>query len=733
MKKHGKKTKGDIIDIVYISVFLVVGLLVGIIISLVVAGIDKKAARRQMQAVMQYVKEQCVRYEELNYESVLRDLYTVSDRAFDIREHIDLSSESVSDELREHTEDGRLNGVIVTGADGSVVASYCDGEENISEWLDYINTFDSVAGKQFKSYSERRTINDYYYDCTIVSREDGEGVVLCYKRQKVQKAEDSRFSVSTLLDGFVFGTNGVIVVSDGTMILGSNVSGKVGTASRDISVVRQLIESGSVDDFIKVYDDTIYYATRSKCKDTFIYAYRPWREIFSRSFVVLPCYVAVYILAGFGIVSIKRAALRKRQIEQDKIDAAFRAENDRLAKEAIIANEAKTDFLRRMSHDLRTPINGIRGMVKIGEYYYEDAEKQKECRRKIWDASNYLLDLVNDILDMNKLTTESTVWKDESFVMSKLIEEVGSFVSIQAKEAGITVNVDAGGLKHDYLFGGKVQFKRVITNLMVNAVKYNKPHGSVNVRLTETGDKDGIAYFTCVCADDGIGMSEEFLAKMYEPFEREKKSDEHTSDGMGLGLAIVKKIVDKRGWSISAESIKGKGTVFTLGLSFKIEESPAGGEESVLTDDLTEAGEEKRLAGRNVLVAEDNKLNFEIVEFILNVAGANVIYAENGQQAVDKFLAGGQGEIDVILMDVMMPVLDGLAATRAIRSSDHKDASSVPIIAMTASAFADDVENARKAGMDAHISKPIDGEKLIKCILRLLDEKFGGGTINNES
>ncbi len=722
MKKNDKKLRSGIM---YVSAFVAIGVILGVILFCAITRLDVRAATRQMNAVMQYVKEQCIRYEELNYESLLRDLYNVSDKAFDIRDDIDLSSASVGDQLKEHIEDGRLSGIIVTEGN-DIVASYCHGNEDMDEWLSYLSSFGSVAGRLYKSYSERLTKGNYYYDCTLVSRADGEGVVLCYKRQKVQKTEDVRFSLSTLLDGFVFGTNGVIVVSDGNMILGSNIEDKVGTEARDMPVVKKLIESGSVDDVIKIKDDTTYYATRSKCKDMFIYAYRPRIEIFSRRYIVMSCYVAIYLLAGFGIISVKRSALRKKQLEQNKIDAEYRAENDRLAKEAILANEAKTDFLRRMSHDLRTPINGIRGMVKIGEYYYEDPEKQKECRRKIWDASNYLLDLVNDILDMNKLTTQTTVWKDEPFVMSKLLEEVESFVAIQAKEIGVTLNVDASGVKHDCLFGGKVQFKRILTNLMVNAVKYNKLHGSVNVTLTETKDEDGVAWFTCVCADDGIGMSEEFLSRMYEPFEREKKSDEHVSDGIGLGLAIVKKIVDKRGWNITAESEKGKGTVFTLGLFFKIEERKERCEETALSNDFAKSGEEKKLKGRNVLVAEDNKLNFEIVEFILNVAGANVIYAENGQQAVDKFLASKPGEIDVILMDVMMPVLDGLAATRAIRASSHEDALKIPIIAMTASAFADDVENARKAGMNAHLAKPIDADKLINYILRLLDEKIGG-------
>ena len=275
------------------------------------------------------------------------------------------------------------------------------------------------------------------------------------------------------------------------------------------------------------------------------------------------------------------------------------------------------------------------------------------------------------------------------------------------------------GIKHDYLFGGKVQFKRIVTNLIGNAIKYNKPNGKAEFICSEKYDKDGIAYFECRCSDTGIGMDEEFVKKMYEPFEREKQSENSNLEGVGLGLAIVKKLVDKAGWTIDVESEKGKGTVFTLNVSFKIADEPKSAAE-------LPGVEKNKLQGLNILVAEDNELNFEIVQFMLDVAGANVISAKDGKQAVDIFNASEIGGIDAILMDVMMPVKDGLSATREIRASKRADAESIPIVAMTASAFADDVENARTAGMNAHVSKPIDEEKLISCILRLVKKRGGG-------
>ena len=552
-----------------------------------------------------------------------------------------------------------------------------------------------------------------------MSRGDGNGAVLCYKRQRVEDVEDERFSISTLLKGFVFGSDGAIVVTDGNMVLATNSVGVVGMPAKDCPVVKKLRQMVS-DDILRVEDDGSYYGIRTTGKNFFVYTFMPESSVFARRSVILPYLLLFYLFVLTIIVVVRQLSLRKKRLEQERKDEENRKEKDKLAQEAIRANEAKTDFLRRMSHDIRTPINGIRGLVKIGEYYYDDPEKQKECREKIWDVSGYLLDLVNDMLDMNKLTTSEPVWKDENFVMSELLGEVESFLGIQAKEAGVALNISFD-IKHNYLFGGKVQFKRVLTNLVSNAIKYNKTNGKVDLSCTERESGDGVARFECVCADTGIGMDEEFLNRMYEPFERETQSAGNNREGVGLGLSIVRKLVDRAGWTISVESKKGEGTAFTVAAEFKI------ADQAGKVADLSPIDESNRLNGLKILVAEDNELNLEIVEFILKVAGATIISATDGKRAAEIFNESEVGDIDAILMDVMMPVEDGLAATREIRASDRPDAKSVPIIAMTASAFAEDVENARTAGMNAYIAKPIDGDKLIDCILRLVQKIRGGG------
>ncbi len=710
--------------IVFVSSVILVGLIVGVFASIITTATDKNDAKKQMSAVARYVNEQCIRYEELAAEDASRSLYDVSDKAFVIRSALDYGAEDLAAEVRSQAERNRLNGIFVTestadSAVGRVVSYYSDGKDDATTWESYFKTFGSVAGDTLKSYCERLTKDGYYYDCAMVSRGDGNGAVLCYKRQRVEDVEDERFSIATLLKGFVFGSDGSIVVTDGNMVLATNSVGVVGMPAQDCPVVKKLRQSVS-DDILRVEDGGAYYGIRTAGKNFFVYTFMPESSVFERRSVILP-YLLLFYLCGLTIIVVLRQlSLRKKRLEQERKDEEYRKEKDKLAQEAIRANEAKTDFLRRMSHDIRTPINGLRGLVKIGEYYYDDPEKQKECREKIWDVSGYLLDLVNDMLDMNKLTTSEPVWKDENFVMSELLGEVESFLGIQAKEAGVAFNISFD-IKHNYLFGGKVQFKRVLTNLVSNAIKYNKTNGKVDLSCTERESGDGVARFECVCADTGIGMDEEFLNRMYEPFERETQSAGNNREGVGLGLSIVRKLVDRAGWTISVKSKKGEGTAFTVAAEFKI------ADQTGKVADLSPIDECNRLNGFKILVAEDNELNLEIVEFILKVAGATIISATDGKRAAEIFNESEVGDIDAILMDVMMPVEDGLAATREIRASDRPDAKSVPIIAMTASAFAEDVENARTAGMNAYIAKPIDGDKLIDCILRLVQKIRGGG------
>ena len=406
--------------------------------------------------------------------------------------------------------------------------------------------------------------------------------------------------------------------------------------------------------------------------------------------------------------------------EQKEQELEYEKKLTEIAEEAQKASVSKTDFLRRMSHDIRTPINGIRGMIEIADSCPYDIEKQKECRVKVMEASGYLLSLVNSVLDMNKLESGETVLASVPFDLVELLDEVNTVAEMQAIDRGISYRVLHNGrsIEHRYLIGSPMHVKQVLINVAENAVKYNKENGSVKVWSMETSCKNGRAVFEFVCEDNGIGMSEEFQKHAFEAFSQERKNSARTLyAGSGRGLSIVKSLVEQMGGSVELKSRENEGSAFRITLPFKIDENPP--EKEVREE------EETNLEGAKILVAEDNSLNMEIVCFFLRKAGAEAVAACDGEQAVKLFEQSAVGEYSAILMDVLMPVVGGYEATRAIRNSGRDDAD-VPIIAMSANAFEDDVEKSRKAGMNEHFSKPLDIKSLMKTIRKYVDKNKEG-------
>ncbi len=396
---------------------------------------------------------------------------------------------------------------------------------------------------------------------------------------------------------------------------------------------------------------------------------------------------------------------------------AFIAERDAREKElacaldrARRADVAKTDFLRRMSHDIRTPINGIRGMLEIASHYPEDLARQAECRQKIEQASGFLLSLVNNVLDMNKLESGTLVLEQKPFQLDDVLKEVGSVIQMQSVERGVAY-ASSYDITHRRLVGSATHLKQILLNIAGNAVKYTPSGHDVRITTREVSSSDGAATFEFICRDTGIGMSEAFQKQAFEPFSQETRTGGTQYAGTGLGLSIVKELVHLMKGTIRLESQPGVGTTFTITIPFALDASP---------EKKPRSPHAQGVKGASVLLVEDNLLNLEIAEFMLTEAGVNITTAANGQIAVDRFAASAPGEFDAILMDIMMPVMNGLEAARAIRALPRPDAATIPIIAMTANAFMDDMEQSRAAGMNEHLTKPLDAKRVIAALEELL-------------
>ncbi|MFG6350064.1 MAG: response regulator [Oscillospiraceae bacterium] len=377
------------------------------------------------------------------------------------------------------------------------------------------------------------------------------------------------------------------------------------------------------------------------------------------------------------------------------------------------ANSAKSEFLSHMSHDLRTPINGILGMLAILEKSQDDPERQRDCQKKIRVSAEHLLSLVNDVLQVSRLESGRPAAVEEPFDLCTVLEECITILSPLAEERDVLIELETSGLRHRRVIGNPLYLKQILMSVIDNALKYNRPHGSVFVRAEETAFRQGTASCRFVIEDTGIGIGEEFKEHIFEPFTQEHQDARTNYNGVGLGMSIVKKLVDQMKGSIAVDSLLGRGSVVQIVLPIRVDEGWSERSEN------EEHGVQGDVAGMYVLLVEDNKINCEIVEYILREAGAEVITANDGKAAVDAFEASVPRTFDCILMDLMMPVMSGYEAARVIRGLNRADAKSVPIIALSANAFEEDIALAKDAGMNAHLAKPVDIRRMIQVMSQL--------------
>ena len=608
--------------------------------------------------------------------------------------------------------------LIQNGLTGKTDCEYSTDESLANEITEYLQKeiIMDFAGYEERSYSERFTREDgSFIDIAACARKDAPGIVAIYYYTSPEFARNYTLTIQGLLNGYSIQKDGTVIVADDGIVVASNDESLLGQNTADNEVVQAMKKHTDSQHIYHLRKEgTGCYGIMLKQRDYYIYAYLPDTEVFRNLPLSVTAVVFLYLLI-FGIFCFwgYRADLAHRKQEQEK-DEKYKAELLRAAKKAEAANEAKTEFLQRMSHDIRTPINGICGMIDVADHYAEDMKKQTECRAKIKEASHLLLELINEVLDMSKLESDEVILEEIPFNLNSISEEILGVIEQMATEQNIRILWEEKEVTHWNLIGSPVHVKRTLMNILSNAVKYNKENGYVYISCREIPSKQtAMTTLEFVCRDTGIGMAEAFQKRIFEPFAQEHAGSRTKFAGTGLGMPITKKLVEKMSGTISFESKEGTGTTFVIRIPFRIDTDRKDRTE-------TEEKTETSIQGLHVLLTEDNELNMEIAEFVLQNEGAVVTKAWNGQKAVDIFRKNRPGEFDVILMDIMMPVMNGYEAAKMIRSLDREDAKVIPIIAMTANAFIEDRMRAKEAGMDEHIAKPVDRKLLVKVINELV-------------
>ena len=683
---------------------------------------EKKEAENRMVKTVNYVKVQCSTYTHYNEASESKSLLRAIESARQMSTNIDMETENggrLSQEfLKENLQTLWVDGILVLDAEGKTVCKYSMDEALTNEITDYLqkDIIMDFTGYEERSYSERIDREDgSRIDIAACARKDVPGMVAIYYYTSPEFVRNYTLTIQNLLNGYSTQKDGTIIVADKGTIVASNDESLLGQDTAGNQVVQAMKEhTDSQHIFHLKNEGTGGYGIMLKQRDYYIYTYLPDTEVFRNLPLSVTAVVFLYLLI-FGIFCFwgYRADLAHRKQEKEK-DEKYKAELLRAAKKAEAANEAKTEFLQRMSHDIRTPINGICGMINVADHYADNMEKQTECRAKIKEASHLLLELINEVLDMSKLESDEVILEEIPFNLNSISEEILGVIEQMATEQNIRILWEEKEVTHWNLIGSPVHVKRILMNILSNAVKYNKENGYVYISCREIPSKQtAMTTLEFVCRDTGIGMTEAFQKRIFEPFAQEHVGSRTKFAGTGLGMPITKKLVEKMGGTISFESKEGTGTTFVIRIPFRID-----------TDrkDRTETEEkmETSIQGLHVLLTEDNELNMEIAEFVLRNEGTVVTKAWNGQEAVDIFGKSSPGEFDVILMDIMMPVMNGYEAAKMIRSLDREDAKVIPIIAMTANAFIEDRMRAKEAGMDEHIAKPVDRKLLVKVINELV-------------
>ena len=743
------------------AIMIITGYLILYAVFQITSNSEKHNISREADDVMEFLQSSCQKYDDYQLGNQIENLQNLQLKAENLCRYLNDIVLSSNDQLAQFEEDQSLTGIWILDADLNT-EYYADQDQvERSNLLEQILSEDNAANVlQYpqKSYAERIVLDDISYDYVIIAREDRDGVIICYEDVTTDDEDMSEFSLNSLLSGDSFRNNAIIVVTDGKQVLCSNAKEQVGRMMEKCPAAN--IEDGEASDsdygmFQMNSNGDNWYGKHDIYREYYLYVFYKDSDVFSDRQPVMIITLALYVFGCLSLIIlmqyIKRSKMKRKEKEYHLINVIASIYSANLALypeeniwkpivmskrlEKVIGHITQADrMLDAFNRERVAPAY----QEAFGEFLkLEDLEERLGDRRFIgytfedveglwyqallipqkYEQDNHkqivmLVDLVNNVLNMSKLESGGIQLTEEAFDLQEMLDDVKRFVNVQAERKQISLQIDAAEVEHYHLIGSPLHIRQIFQNIIENAVKFNMDSGSVNVVCRELASDENTAELEMVCADTGIGMSEEFQKHVFEAFVQEDTSARTTYSGIGLGLAITKKLVNCMNGEISFESKQGIGTVFTVKLPVQIDRA------------YYQLAEKKDplqvMKGLQILLVEDNELNMEITEYIMTEQGAVVTEAWNGKEAVDIYESCESGTFDVILMDIMMPVMNGLEAARCIRASEKEDAQSIPIIAISANAFNDDIAQSLAAGMNMHLAKPLEFQKVIEAIAALV-------------
>ena len=707
--------------------FWLVCIAVGISLFGVVFALSRRAdiqnCEQRLTGVMEFIKAQSADYTKYNDTAVAKSLVREA-AAVHALEGLSLGCDEAA--LLEYARTLWLTGVSVLNAQGELVCEYTENGTGYAQLQSGIKMEPilSVIDYPQKTYVKRVELGgDNFVNVAVHSCADGTGVVLAYRYIPAEFSQKSVLSIQDLLDGYEVSSTGTLLVAEDNRVAASNDPTLIGTNIFENERLMSIRRSGHADKLIRVYAPKGIeqcYGMYSHGQDYYLYAYVPARQVYTLTVMNLVITLVMYILILALVQVFRWNSARDFFIQQEHSEQEYRKslEQKNVALQLAVqretkANLAKREFLFNMSHDIRTPMNAIIGFTALAQTHIDDRGQVEDYLKKISVSSQHLLSLINDVLDMSRIESGKVTLEAKPVHLPELVHELRDIVQAVVSEKDLSLTLDTVGVENEDVIADPLRLEQILINVLANAVKFTPDGGQISLWIVQKDTAPaGYADFEFHIKDNGIGMSEEFQKHIFEQFARERTSTVSKIQGTGLGMAITKSLVDMMGGRITVKSEQGKGSEFTISLRFPIGEAK--------TEQTPPAAKASAFTGKKLLVVEDNELNLEIASTLLKEAGFEVDTAENGKIAVEKVEAASADRYDLILMDIQMPEMDGYEATRRIRALPDTKKAALPIVAMTANAFEDDRKNALRAGMNGHIAKPLDIQKLFQVLSELL-------------